>query len=263
MNTKHKEFTKNIDSNNKKIETLAKSVVNNDVGVKQNRVNINNLFEKVEGITIPDLKKELIDDMNALIGKSYVKEFIDARFNLKDKFNQQNGRVTMLKSQGLKNYQFYPAVNNAFPTISDGGMKFTDHKISINNVDLNQGDVSFFVVYKIDEWSKLKTDFDNAILGTCISKTVDNHGRGLMFISRNRGKGLENNIAILGVDTENSLYNFSHVGYDYDYQYNGTVISRIANYKPGAIAGKPGIINVVSVHYQGTHYSIQCYIVME
>ena len=137
-------------------------------------------------------------------------------------------------------------------------MKFTDHKISINNVDYNKGPVSFFVVYKINKWSELKSTFDNDIFGTCISKTVDNHGRGIMFAQTNRGAGLENNVVILGVKTANPNFNFAHVGYVNDIQYKEFVVSKLANYQSGAVAGKPDVINIVSVHYNGSDSYLSC-----
>ena len=65
-------------------------------------ININSLFNKVEQATVPNISAELIKDMSAHLGKAFMEEFIQARFNLLKNFNQQNNRVTMLKSQGTK-----------------------------------------------------------------------------------------------------------------------------------------------------------------
>ena len=48
----------------------------------QNRANINTLFNKTEQVTIPDISAQLIQDMNAHLGKVFIDEFIQARFNL-------------------------------------------------------------------------------------------------------------------------------------------------------------------------------------
>ena len=79
-----------------------------------------------------------------------------------------------------------------------------------------------------------------------------------MFGLTYRESGLENNIIILGAKTGTSRFNFIHVGYVNDIRCDEYVISRTANYKSGAVAGKPDVINVVSVHYNGDKSSLYC-----
>ena len=79
-----------------------------------------------------------------------------------------------------------------------------------------------------------------------------------MFGLTYRQSGLENNIVVPGVKTDNPNFNFMHVGYVNDIQYKEFVISRMASYKTGAVAGKPNVISIVSVHYNGNDSYLYC-----
>ena len=73
-----------------------------------------------------------------------------------------------------------------------------------------------------------------------------------------RGEGLENNVIVLGAKGYNPTFNFIHVGYNEDIYFSRGEVSRTANYIDGAVAGKPGIIIILSVHYNGDKSSLYC-----
>ena len=91
-----------------------------------------------------------------------------------------------------------------------------------------------------------------------LMKKYRNNGRGIMFGLTNRTKGTENSIIVLGAKHPNTTFNFINVGYNEEVYIGKEAVFRSANYKNGAVACKPDVKIVLSVHYNGDKSSLYC-----